>query len=148
MKTWNCCEIAFDCVKHANAVLHVGLCKEIFARKHTATHKPTSAQPTIVTTMTHTHIHTHTPIIRLWSPLTYGLGAKIASGAPRPTAQRGNNRLLSSLGLRPDGPIRLLKQRTQAIKTQFAFITGPGPFKYKKFNDFLSSSFSFLCLQT
>ena len=25
--------------------LHVGLCKEIFARKHTATHKPTSAQP-------------------------------------------------------------------------------------------------------
>ena len=25
--------------------LHVGLCEEIFARKHTATHKPTSAQP-------------------------------------------------------------------------------------------------------
>ena len=42
--------------------LHVALCKEIFARKHTATHKPTSAQPPppIVTTMTHTHTHTHT----------------------------------------------------------------------------------------
>ena len=59
----------------ANVVLHVGLCKEIFARKHTATHKPTSAQPPpppppIVTTMT----HTHTPINRLWSPSAYGLG--------------------------------------------------------------------------
>ena len=38
-------EIACDCVKRANVVLHVGLCKEIFAGKHTATHKPTSAQP-------------------------------------------------------------------------------------------------------
>ena len=45
MKTRNDCEIACDCVKRANMVLHVGLCKEIFARKHTATHKPTSAQP-------------------------------------------------------------------------------------------------------
>ena len=43
MKTRNDCEIACDCVKCANVVLHVGLCKEIFARKHTATHKPTSA---------------------------------------------------------------------------------------------------------
>ena len=36
----------------------LGLCiyKEIFARKHTATHKPTSAQPLIVTTMTHIHL--------------------------------------------------------------------------------------------
>ena len=42
-------------IKRANVVLHVGLCKEIFARKHTATHKPTSAQPLIVTTMTHIH---------------------------------------------------------------------------------------------
>ena len=64
MKTRNDCEIACDCVKHANVVLHVGLCKEIFARKHTATHKSTSAQPLIVTTMT--HIHTH--INRLWIP--------------------------------------------------------------------------------
>ena len=72
MKTRNDCEIACDCVKHANVVLHVGLCKEIFARKHTATHKPTSAQPPIVTTMTHTH--PHTPNNRLWSPLAYGLG--------------------------------------------------------------------------
>ena len=54
MKTWNDCEIACDCVKRANVVLHVGLCKEIFARKHTATHKPTSAQPLIVTMMTYT----------------------------------------------------------------------------------------------
>ena len=45
MKTRNDCEIACDCVKRANVVLHVGLCKEIFARKHTANHKPTSAQP-------------------------------------------------------------------------------------------------------
>ena len=45
MKTGNDCEIACDCVKRANVVLHVGLCEEIFARKHTATHKPTSAQP-------------------------------------------------------------------------------------------------------
>ena len=45
MKTRNDCEIAFDCVKRANVVLLVGLCKEIFARKHTATHKPTSGHP-------------------------------------------------------------------------------------------------------
>ena len=45
MKTRNDCEIACDCVKGANVILRVGLCKEIFARKHTATHKPTSAQP-------------------------------------------------------------------------------------------------------
>ena len=53
-------EFACDCVKRANVVLHVDLCKEIFARKHTATHKPTSAQPTHCVTMTHTHTHTHT----------------------------------------------------------------------------------------
>ena len=45
MKARYDCEIACDCVKRANVDLHVGLCKEIFARKHTATHKPTSAQP-------------------------------------------------------------------------------------------------------
>ena len=59
MKTRNDCEIACDCVKRANVVLHVGLCKESFARKHTATHKPTSAQPLIVTTMRHIHTHIH-----------------------------------------------------------------------------------------
>ena len=59
MKTRNDCDIASDCVKHANVVLHVGLGKEVFARKHTATHKPTSAQPHIVTTMTHIHTYTH-----------------------------------------------------------------------------------------
>ena len=52
MKTRNDCEIACDCVKRANVVLHVGLCEEIFARKNTATHKPTSAQPLIVTSVT------------------------------------------------------------------------------------------------
>ena len=52
MKTRNDCEIACDCVKRANVVLHVGLCEEIFARKHTATHKPTSAQPLTATSMT------------------------------------------------------------------------------------------------
>ena len=60
MKTRNDCEIACDCVKRANVVLHVDLCTEIFARKHTATHKPTSAQPTHCVTMTHTHTHTYT----------------------------------------------------------------------------------------
>ena len=60
MKTRNDCEIACDCVKRANVVLHVDLCKEIFARKHGANHKPTSAQPTHCATMTHTHTHTHT----------------------------------------------------------------------------------------
>ena len=48
MKTRNDFEIASDCVKRANLVLHVGLCEEIFARKLTATHKPTSAHPLIV----------------------------------------------------------------------------------------------------
>ena len=56
MKTRNDCEIACDCVKRANVVLHVGLCKEIFARKHTTAHKPTYAQPLIVTMMTHIHL--------------------------------------------------------------------------------------------
>ena len=63
MKTRNDCEIACDCVERANVVLHVGLCKEIFARKHTATHKPTSAQPPhsdLDDTHTHTHTHIHT----------------------------------------------------------------------------------------
>ena len=69
MKTRNDCEIACDCVKRANVVLHVDLCKEIFARKHTATHKPTSAQPVHMC-----HDDTHTPNNRLWSPLAYGLG--------------------------------------------------------------------------
>ena len=59
MKTRNDWETACDYVKLANVVLHVGLCKEIFARKHTATHKPTSAQPLMVTTMTHIHTHTY-----------------------------------------------------------------------------------------
>ena len=75
MKARNDREIACDCVKRANVVLHVRLCKEIFARKHTATHKPTSAQPPHSDLDdTHTHIHTHTSINRPWSPLAYGLG--------------------------------------------------------------------------
>ena len=92
MKTRNDCEIACDCVKRANVVLHVGLCEEIFARKHTATHKPTSAQPLsaphsdLDDTHTHKYIHTYThesPV----EPL--GLrprGKLIACGAPWPTA--------------------------------------------------------------
>ena len=77
MKARNDCETACDCVKRASVVLHVRLWKEIFARKHTATHKPTSPQPTHMChddTHTHTHTHIHTPINRLWSPLAYGLG--------------------------------------------------------------------------
>ena len=68
MKTRNDFEIACDCVKRANVVLHVGLWKEIFARKHTATHKPTSPQPLLVTSMTR--------INRLWSPLACGLAGQ------------------------------------------------------------------------
>ena len=57
MKTRNDCEIACDCVKRANVVLHVGLCEEIFARKYTATHKPTPAHSAHNTTMTHIHTY-------------------------------------------------------------------------------------------
>ena len=76
MKTRNDCEIACDCVKRANVVLYVCLCEEIFARKQTATHKPTSAQPLSAahSDQRDTHTHIHTRIIRLWSPLAYGLG--------------------------------------------------------------------------
>ena len=66
MKARYDCEIACDCVKRANVDLHIGLCKEIFARKHTATHKPTSAQP-------------------LYS-YQRDIHALIACGAPWPTA--------------------------------------------------------------
>ena len=59
MKTRNDCEIACDCFKRANAVLHVGLCKEIFARKHTATHKPTSACSAPHSDHEDTHTHTY-----------------------------------------------------------------------------------------
>ena len=76
MKTQNDCEIACDCVERANVVLHVGLCEEIFARKHAATHKPTSAQPLSAPHSDQRDIHTyiHTSNNRLWSPLAYGLG--------------------------------------------------------------------------
>ena len=74
METRNNCEIACDCIKRANVVLHVGLCEEIFARKHTATHKPTyllsPSQPLIVTRVTYIHTSNNS----LWSPLAYGLG--------------------------------------------------------------------------
>ena len=62
MKTRNDCEIACDCVKRANVVLHVGLCEEIFARKHTATHKPTSAQPLSAPHSDQRDIHTSNKI--------------------------------------------------------------------------------------
>ena len=83
MKARNDCEIACDCVKRANVVLHVRLCKEIFARtlsrKHTATHKPTSAQPThMCHDDTHTHIHTYTHT----HTHTYKMAGR--HGAPRP----------------------------------------------------------------
>ena len=68
MKTRNDCEIACDCVKRANVVLHVGLCKEIFARKHTATHKPTSAQPLYSYPRRDIHL-----IIVCGAPRAYGL---------------------------------------------------------------------------
>ena len=72
MKTRNDCEIACDCVKRANVVLQVGLCEEIFARKHTATHKPTSAVPISAPHSDQRDIPTR--INRLWNPLAFGLG--------------------------------------------------------------------------
>ena len=82
MKTRNDCEIACDCVERANVVLYVGLCKEIFARKNTPTHKPTFAQPPppppIVTSMTHTHTHTHIHLlIACGAPRAYGLAGQL-----------------------------------------------------------------------
>ena len=70
MKTRHDCEIA--CVKRANVVLHVGLCKEIFARNYTATHKPTSAQRLYsyqrdIHTYIHTYIHLTSGAL-VWSP--------------------------------------------------------------------------------
>ena len=102
MKARNDCEFACDCVKRANVVLHVRLCKEIFARKHTATHKPTSAQPLSAPHSdqrdTHTYIHTYTHALiacgALW-PTAWG--AIIACGAPWPTAWGAINRLWSPL---------------------------------------------------
>ena len=52
MKTLLTAGLPVTVIKRANLV--IGLPKEIFARTHTATHKPTSAQHLIVTTMTHT----------------------------------------------------------------------------------------------
>ena len=86
MKARNDCEIACDCVKRANVVLHVRLCKDIFARKHTATHKPTSAQPPH-SDLDDTHTYTHTPINRLWSPLAYGLGGNNFSSCIAPALE-------------------------------------------------------------
>ena len=64
-------EIACDVVKRANVV--VGLRKEIFAKTHTDTHKPTSAHDQHLTETTLTHIH-----------------LKIVCGAPRSTAWWAN----------------------------------------------------------
>ena len=58
MKTRNDCEIACDCFRRANVVLHVGLFEEI-SRKHTATHKPTSAQPLSAPHSDQRDIHTY-----------------------------------------------------------------------------------------
>ena len=67
------CKNARDCVKHAN--VFVGLRKEIFARTHTATH--------ICSAPYSDHDDTHTHLI-------------IVSGAPRPTAWRGNIKLTTA----------------------------------------------------
>ena len=83
MKKRNDCEIARDCVKRANVVLHVGLCKEIFARKHTATHKPTSAQPLSAPLQLPAW---HTSNNRLWSPLGLRPSGAITSSSQSPSA--------------------------------------------------------------
>ena len=59
------CENSCDCVKRANVI--IGLRKEIFARTHTGTHKPTSAQRLLKV------VAMMTPDNRLWSPQAYGL---------------------------------------------------------------------------
>ena len=127
MKARYDCEIACDCAKRANVDLHVGLCKEIFARKHTATHKPTSAQP-----LYSYQRDIHTRINRLWSPLAYGLGGNNRLWSPeglRPSGainrlwsplaygQGGNNRLWSPKGLRPSGAINPLPSGLSAGKS-------------------------------
>ena len=81
-----------DCLwlcQRANVVLHVGLCEEIFARKHTATHKPTSAQPLSAPHSDQRDIHTR--INRLWSPLAYGLGGNNRLWSPLAYGLGGNN---------------------------------------------------------
>ena len=110
-KRWkreNDCEIACNCVRRANVVLHVELCKEIFDRRHTGTHKPTSAQPTHCATMTHTHTHTHTPHTHTHThthtyththihTYTYKIAGRC--GAPRPP--------MTDVGLRTETAFRL-----------------------------------------
>ena len=63
------CEIACDCVKRANVVL--ALRKEIFAKTHRDTRKPTSAQRLTVTMMTHIHV-----IIVCGAPKAYVLAGQ------------------------------------------------------------------------
>ena len=64
------CEIACDCVKRANVVLHEGPCKEIFRQK-----AHSYPQADICSAPHSDHDDTH---------------ALVACGAPRPTALRGN----------------------------------------------------------
>ena len=92
MKMRNDCEIACDCVKRANVVLHVGLCEEIFARKHTATHKLTSDQPLSAPHSEQPDIHA---LIACGAPLAYGLGAINRLWSPLAYGLGGNNRLWS-----------------------------------------------------
>ena len=74
MKTGNDCEIACDCVKRANVFLHVGLCKDIFARKHTAyPQADICSAPHSDHDDTHTYIHRYIHLI-------------IVCGAPWPMA--------------------------------------------------------------
>ena len=95
-------EIACDCVKLKCANVVLGLLKENFARMHTATHKPTSAQHLKVTMVTHTHTrthahthtHTHTRThthARTHTHTHAHTHLIIACGAPRPQAWRGKN---------------------------------------------------------
>ena len=88
MKTRNDCEIARDCVKRANVVLHVGVCKEIFARKHTATRKPTSAHAAPHSD----HDDTHALIV-CGAPRAYGLAGQWTSPPEHPgDASNGSDR--------------------------------------------------------
>ena len=73
MKTRNDCEIACDCVKRANVVLHVGYVKKSSpgsTQLPTSQHLLSPSQPIIVTSVTYIHTSNN----RLWSPLAYGLG--------------------------------------------------------------------------
>ena len=74
MKTRNDCEIACDCVKRANVVLHVGLCKRNFRQEaHSYPQADICSAPHSDHDDTHTYIHL---LIACGAPRAYGLAGQ------------------------------------------------------------------------